>query len=63
MRRLLPRIVLCAAAAAVLPGCVVSLFSDHDAFLGDERLDGLERRMDAIEQRLPPDVAVSLTTY
>jgi hypothetical protein len=36
-----------------LGGCAVSLFSDHE--LGSEdRIEALEKRMDAIEQRLPP---------
>jgi hypothetical protein len=63
MRRILLRAALVASAAAGLPGCVVSLFSDHTPVLDDEddRLGGLERRMDEIERRLPPPPATPPT--
>lgn len=55
MKRMLPKFLVCLALATVLPGCVLSLFSDHEGtFVDDERLDRLEQRMDAIELRLPP---------
>ena len=54
MKRILLRAVLVAAAAAGLPGCVVSLFSDHTPVLDDHGIEELEARMDEVERRLPP---------
>jgi len=55
MKRTLLRAVLVAVAAAGLPGCVFSLFSDHTPMLDDDdRIEELEGRMDEIERRLPP---------
>jgi hypothetical protein len=55
--RIVRAALVAAVAVAPLPlgGCAVSLFSDHDGNEDrDERLEHLERRMDAIERALPP---------
>ena len=55
MTRLVARAAsLLTLAAALLPtgGCAVSLFSREAP--ADERIEHLERRMDAVERALPP---------
>lgn len=52
-RRIFQASLLALAAFAALPGCAISLFSDHDAFSSDEDLTRLEKRMDRIEAKLP----------
>lgn len=56
MTRRMTRAILALAllfATAPLGGCAVSLFSSEASPADEGRLTALERRMDAVEQRLP----------
>ncbi len=52
MKRRLLALAALALAVGSLPGCAISLFSNHDAS-DAARMEQLERRMNRIEEHLP----------